>query len=228
MAQEAHDAGFPPEQLYWMPNPVDVEQFSPGDPEERRHFRQEQGIPADCPLVLYVGRLAPEKELPSLLGAFALALRQIPSARMVLVGDGPDRASLEGKAGQLGISGSVHFTGRCSASAVPSWLQASDVFALVSSNEGFSCSLLEAMSTGIASVVSDIPANTQLIEDGVQGLIAKLRDEDDLSRALVQLLADDSLRRKLGGAARQHVISHYSTDKVIDLYESLFAEAIAL
>src|SRR5580704_1298079 len=94
MAAEAYAAGFSPEHLFWMPNPVDIDQFAPGDAEQRLRFRQNMAIPEDAPVILFVGRLAPEKELFSLLGALALITRQLPSARLVLVGDGPDRTLL--------------------------------------------------------------------------------------------------------------------------------------
>lgn len=226
MAEEAYAAGFSEKQLYWMPNPVDVEQFAPGTPGDSLRFRQQMSIPEHAPLILFVGRLAPEKELPSLINALARVVLKIPSARLVLVGDGPDRAQLEARISELGLAESVYFAGMSPAAAVRSWLQAADVFALVSSNEGFSCSLLEAMSTGLPSVVSNIPANTQLIENEVHGLISELRDEESIARALCRLLADAPLRRTMGATARQRVIENYSTDKVIDLYESLFTETI--
>jgi glycosyltransferase involved in cell wall biosynthesis len=226
MAAEAYAAGFGPEHLFWMPNPVDVDQFAPGDPNQRLRFRQTNAISQDAPVMLFVGRLAPEKELSSLLGAVALVTRQIPSARLVLVGDGPERAMLEARTLELGLADNVHFVGRCPPESVLGWLRASDVFALVSSNEGFSCSLLEAMSTGLPSVVSDIPANTQLIDDGVHGSIAALRDEQAIAGALLRLLSDGPLRHAIGTAARQRVIDNYSLEKVVDLYESLFAEAL--
>jgi glycosyltransferase involved in cell wall biosynthesis len=227
MAEEAYAAGFSPKNLFWMPNPVDVEQFAPGNLMDRVGFRQKMAIPEDAQVVLYVGRLAPEKELSSLLGAFAIAVKQVPSAKLVLVGDGPDRSLLEARAKELQLTASVYFAGRFPMEGVRSWLQSSDLFALLSSNEGFSCSLLEAMSTGLPSVVSDIPANTQLIEDGVHGLVAPLRDEPAIARALVRLLEDPPLRRKCAAAARQRVVDNYSMDKVIDLYESLFTEVLS-
>ena len=224
MAEEAYAAGFTPENLLWMPNPVDVERFAPGSTSDRLQFRQEMAIPQNAQVVLFVGRLAPEKELDSLLGAFAIAVQKVPDARLVFIGDGPDRAMLEARTRELNLTASVAFKGRFSPEGVQSWLKASDVFALVSSNEGFSCSLLEAMSTGLPSLVSDIPANTQLIEDGVHGRVAPVRDEQAMARALIRLLEDPGT---LGAAARQRVIDNYSMDKVIDLYEALFAEALA-
>lgn len=227
MAEEAYAAGFGPQNLLWMPNPVDVDRFAPADSAERLRLRREMTIPDNAPVLLFVGRLAPEKELLSLLGAFAIAVRQIPSARLVFIGDGPDRAMLEAKAQELQLSASVRFAGRFSPEGVQSWLKVSDVFALVSSNEGFSCSLLEAMSTGLPSIVSDIPANTQLIENGVHGLIAPVRDEPAIAHALIRLLDDAPLRWKCGAAARQRVIDNYSMDKVVDLYESLFIQVLS-
>src|ERR1035441_333514 len=97
-------------------------------------------------------------------------VHRMPRAILILLADGPSRGSLEERAGQLGLSASVRFAGNQPAAGIPGWLQAGDLFALVSSVEGFSCSLVEAMSAGVASVVSDIPANTQLIDSGVHGL----------------------------------------------------------
>ena len=100
------------------------------------------------------------------------------------------------------------------------------MFALVSSQEGFPCSLVEAMSAGLPSVVSDIPANRQLIFSGENGLTAELKNEEALGSALACLAADSGLRRRLGAAAREHVTANYSTDKVAERYEKLFAESV--
>jgi glycosyltransferase involved in cell wall biosynthesis len=101
------------------------------------------------------------------------------------------------------------------------------VFALVSSNEGLSCSLLEAMSTGLPSVVSDIPANAQLIDSGTQGLRIATGDHEAIAQALAKLLGDDALRKRMGAAARQRVLENYSTCRVVERYEALFHEALA-
>jgi glycosyltransferase involved in cell wall biosynthesis len=221
MVEEATAAGIRKEQLLWMPNPVDTADFAPCRPEERLTLRSRLGIAAEALVVLYVGRLAPEKELGSLLGGFGAAAKEFPDAWLVLVGDGPERGRLEAQAGAR-----VRFTGRVSIPEVCQWLQASDVFALVSSNEGFPCSLTEAMSAGLSSVVSDIPANRQLIEDGVHGLHAELQSESSIAGALGQLLGDAELRARMGAAARRRVVENYSTDQILDRYEALFDEAL--
>jgi len=125
------------------------------------------------------------------------------------------------------LAGHVLFTGREPGAQVCRWLQLADVFALVSNYEGFSCSLVEAMSVGLPSLVSAIPANLQLIDGGIHGLHAPAGDEDALAGALTKLLLDAPLRAAMGKAARQRVLDNYSVDKVLDRYETLFQEALA-
>ncbi len=227
MEKEAFAAGFHKDQLCWMPNPVDTAEFAPVALAERYSLRKEFDIAAGAPVVVFVGRLAPEKELPSLLGAFVRTAQQVPNARLVLVGDGPERGALVEAARSRGLADRVYFAGREPAARVLRWLQLADVFALVSSNEGLSCSLVEAMSVGLPSVVSAIPANVQLIDDGVHGLQAPVRDEKALAAALTRLLSDADLRARMGQAARKRVLENYSVDKVVDRYEELFEGAMA-
>jgi glycosyltransferase involved in cell wall biosynthesis len=227
MKQEAMAAGFRGDHLLWMPNPVDVQEYAPCSDSQKSALRAELGVDENAYVIVFVGRLAPEKELRSLIGAFSYVARQFPQARLVLIGDGPERSMLEESAGRdPSIASSIRFTGRLSADWVRKWLQASDVFALVSSQEGFPCSLVEAMSAGLPSVVSDIPANRQLIFSGENGFTAELKNEQALGSALSCLAADSGLRLRLGTAAREHVTANYSTDKVAERYETLFAESV--
>ena len=227
MAEEAAAAGFEPRHLLWMPNPVDTLEFAPCLPGRRAELRARLRIPAGAGVVVSVGRLAPEKELASLIGAFAAVVRHAPDAMLVLVGDGPLRKHLEAQAEKLGLRASVRFPGRQTPAEVCQWLQVADVFALVSSNEGFPCSLAEAMSAGLPPVVSDIPANTQLIDHGVHGLHARMGDAPSIAGAVLQLIGDPELRARLGEAARRRVVENYSVDMVAERYEILFAEALA-
>jgi glycosyltransferase involved in cell wall biosynthesis len=226
MAEEATAAGLDPDRLLWMPNPVDTDEFAPCSPERRRELRARFGIEPSAPAIIFTGRLAPEKELPSLIRAFAAVRRDVPDATLVLVGDGPVRSQLEMLAAGLSLADAVRFTGRQTGAEVREWLQASDVFALVSSNEGLPCSLLEAMSVGLPSVISDIPANVQLVENEVHGLDAALGSPDHIAGALNRLLGDAPLRARLGAAARQRVLAGYSIDQVVDRYETLFSETL--
>jgi glycosyltransferase involved in cell wall biosynthesis len=226
MAEEARAAGLEPQRLLWMPNPVDTDAFAPCGRGRKQEIRARLDIPAEAAAVIFTGRLASEKELSSLIGAFEAVVRRMPCAVLILLGDGPSRGILEERARQLGLSASVRFTGYQPAADIPGWLQASDLFTLVSSNEGFPCSLVEAMSAGMACVVSDIPANAQLIDSGVHGLRVPVGDEACIAEAIAGLLGDPGSRARMGTAARLRVIENYSTDKVVGRYEALFEGAL--
>ncbi len=123
-----------------------------------------------------------------------------------------------------GLAGRVRFAGAQPSPTVRAWMQASDVFTLVSSLEGLPVSLIEAMSSGMACVVSEIPASLQLVRDGVTGVVTRLREPDALSHALTDLLNCPAKRTQLGVAARAFVVNDYSVETVAGRYEALFAE----
>lgn len=228
MRQEAIDHGISSERLLLMPNPVDTNEFSPATSDEQRQLRERFGIPQTVPVVMYSGRLAPEKALPTLLNAFGLVLKTVPDALLVLVGDGTVRVSLVEQAKRLGLSDwNIRFTGRVEPQDVSQWLKIATVFALVSPSEGFPCALEEAMSTGIASVATDIPGNRQLVEDGLHSLLTPVGDTKIIAESIVLLLQDTTLRQRLGRAAREHIMGNYSTQHVVDRYEAVFGEILA-
>ena len=134
---------------------------------------------------------------------------------------------LEGEASRLGLREAVRFAGRQPMDRVRQYLKLADVFVLVSRLEGFPCSLVEAMSTGLASVVSRIPANRQLVEDGVHGWSGAVGDANELAAAMRRLIENPESRKKMGQAARQRILDHYSAEKIAERYEELFALAKA-
>lgn len=228
MRKEAMAVGFASDQLYWMPNPVNTAEFAPCGDRERIELRRKFGIHPAVAVVLYCGRLAAEKALPDLINAFALVARQVPEATLVLVGDGPLRSTLAMQAAQLQLKDDkVRFVGQVSPTEVSDWLNTADVFTLVSFSEGLPCALVEAMSAGLPCVVSDIPANRQLIDDGKHGFLTPVSDQESISRAIVELLKDDALRLRMGEAARKRIVDNYSSDKVTDLYEDLFRQMLS-
>jgi glycosyltransferase involved in cell wall biosynthesis len=226
MVAEGKECGLDPSKFLWMPNPVDTEQFCPAPKAVRAIMREQLGVDAGAEVILFVGRLAPEKELASLIEAFSRVAKQRNRAHLVLVGDGPLRLALDALVEQRGLRARVTFAGSLPAPDVLRWLQAADVFTLVSSVEGLPVSLIEAMAVGLPSVVSDIPANTQLIEAESTGVVAKLRDVESLGGALLQLLENPEMRVQMGQAARKRVEHDYSTVTVGEMYENLFSEAL--
>jgi glycosyltransferase involved in cell wall biosynthesis len=226
--QQAIDHGLPPQKLVWMPNPVDTDEFSPAAPAERAMLRAKFGVPATAPVILYCGRLVTIKALPSLLDAFSSVSVKFPEAILVLLGDGPDRAALVEQAKRLQLrEENIRFMGRVEPAQISLWAKISDIFALVSRSEGFSCALTEAMSTGLACIVSDIPANRQLIQSGEQGFLTPAGDSDAIAAAIVRLLEEPLLRERMGQIARQTILENYSIDLVANRYEALIRDALA-
>jgi glycosyltransferase involved in cell wall biosynthesis len=223
MVQEALAQDIPRETICYMPNPIDVDEFRPAAKEQRQQLRQRFGFGVDTPVLLYVGRLSPEKGVDWLLQSFARARSRCGNCMLALLGDGPIRAQLEARARELGLSAeAARFLGRVPADDVPQYLQAADAFALVSPNEGFSCALAEAMAVGLPAVVSAIPANVQLVRDGVHGYTAPAGDVDATADAIARLMEDATQRRSMGEAARALVETNFSTHQVIRQYEALF------
>jgi glycosyltransferase involved in cell wall biosynthesis len=226
MRAEALAARFPADRLSWMPNPVDTEHFSPVSDAQRRQLRAQHDLPQDASVIIYTGRLAPEKSLHVLVDAFAMVRHQRPQAYLVLVGDGPMRTALTEQTQRLGCRNNTRFVGIVAPLEIPKWLQMADVFALVSPSEGFPCALVEAMSAGLASVVSDIPANRQLVHSEQHGLLSPPGDATAVAGALIRLFDDHELRARMGSEARRSVKQQYGTERVLERYETMLGETI--
>jgi glycosyltransferase involved in cell wall biosynthesis len=187
------------------PNGVDGTRFRPV--ETRSADRRDR-------VVLYVGRLSAEKNLVALVDATA-KVRHL-GARLVLIGDGPERARLVARAAVLGVP--LDVPGVIPNGRMPARFAEADCFVLPSLTEGFPKALLEAMSSGLACIVSDRGGNRLLVDHEHSGLRIDPHDVDGLALAIERVLADDALAARLGRAARQTVLARY------DLHRLLAAE----
>ena len=197
-------------------NGVDTYRFRPGPKAGSR----------DTLTVLHVGRLSYEKNVDLLLRAFARAARQHPTARLVIVGDGPDREALTRLAGELGLSQSVRFTGFVPHDQLPALYQAADLFATASTIETQGLVVLEAMACGLPVVGVDALALPEAIHHGVNGFLAPAGDGEALAQHLARLVADADLRRRMGAASRR-LAERQSMERVVARYERLYREVAA-
>lgn len=170
-----------------IPNAVDV-----GAAPLTRHA-------GDPPLIVAVGRLAEPKDALTLVRALA-AVRERPFTAL-LVGDGPDRPSVEAEVRRLGLQDAVTLTG--TRADVPGLLARADVFVLSSRSEGAPLSILEAMAAGLPVVSSRVGGVPELVAEGETGLLVPPGDPAALAAALGRLVADAGLRRRLGVAGRE-------------------------
>lgn len=188
-------------------------------------IRAEFGLPDQAKLVGFVGRLAPQKCLKDLVWAFQLLHQVIDDAYLVLVGEGPEREELAALARSFDCRDKVIFTGhRQDATAVISQL---DAFCLPSSFEGMSNSLMEAMAFGVPVVVSDIPANLELIRHDENGLVFPLGVGPEITKACKRVLEDSELAARLGGAAKAMIREEHSVGQLVEKHVALYRQLAA-
>ncbi len=160
--------------------------------------------------LLYTGRLAAAKGLPILLEAFRQVLETVPSATLILIGDGPDRLALEQQVTALDLQDHIQFLGYQSQESVRYYLQTTAVFVLPSFTEGLPVALMESLAAGVPVVTTAIAGIGELVTDGQNGFLVPPGAVAPLAVRLQQLLLDVSLRNQLGQAGRAKVIEDFN------------------
>jgi glycosyltransferase involved in cell wall biosynthesis len=206
-----------PEKLTLLPNGIRA--LPPGD---GRAVRAELGIGDDDPVIGTVCVIRSEKALDVLVRAAALVVRDFPRLRVLIVGDGPDRASVEAVVGQLGLEQRVLFTG--ARTDVANVLAAMDVAVLSSDYEGIPLSILEFMDAGKPIVATRVGGIPEVIEDGVHGVLVPPRDEAALAAAVSGVLRGMDAGREMGARARDRCRREFGLDRIVQRLERLYAQ----
>jgi glycosyltransferase involved in cell wall biosynthesis len=212
-------AGVRAEQIDLVRNGIDLRPFDSAAPSLRKD------LPSGYThIVGLIGRLAWEKGVDVFLRAAARVLVEFPSARFVVVGEGPDMDKLEQLVDELNIRGSVSMLGR--RDDMPSVYASLDVMVSSSRQEGLPMAVLEGMASSlpvVASAVGEVPA---LVLAGQTGILVPPDDVDSLAAGIIGLLRDPAMRKRLGTAARQRVGEEYSAERMTSDYLSVYARAI--
>lgn len=187
---------------------------------DRLRARRALGLSGDDVVFMTVARLDPVKDLRTLLEAFALVRRGIPAARLVIVGDGPERGALVARAAHADLAGAVNFTGY--ASEVRGLLPAADIYVSSSISEGISITILEAMAAGIPIVATAVGGTPEIFADGAGGVLVPARDPDGLASSMLSLAADPIRRDAMGAAARTRLTGAFTMDRMIDDYAATY------
>jgi glycosyltransferase involved in cell wall biosynthesis len=203
-------------------NGIDLGRFQPGPRDEA--LRRRLGLPADRPLLLYVGRLSEEKRVNVLLDAMA---RLHEPAHLAIAGGGPAARALEGQAATLGIARRVSFLGRVPDEELVDLYRLADVFAMPSVAELQSLAALEALAVGTPVVAADAGALPELVHDGENGLLFARDEGEALARALARLAASAELRRAMGARALETAARH-DRRRIVREWEGIYAGAGSL
>jgi 1,2-diacylglycerol 3-alpha-glucosyltransferase len=208
-----------------IPNGVDI---APFQKPPKTLTRAEVGLPEDATVLMYLGRLSPEKNLTTLLRAFLGVADTDPSVVLALVGDGPDLESLKEQAGASPVGDRVKFLGKTEYEAVPAYYKLADAFVTASETEVHPLSLIEAMAAGLPAVGIRSPGVGDTIVDGVNGLLSG-PDVAAFTAKLMLLVMQPDFRRQLAARAAADASQydiHRTAAVVMAQYEALVAQSV--
>ena len=203
-----------------VPTPIDLSKYFTLHPER---IRAKYGL-MDAEVLLYVGRIAPEKNLDLLLRSFAHIAEQRPRARLLLVGKGPHLSEFQKQARKLGIAERVIFAGGVPHEEIPDHMAAGDLFVFPSTFETQGLVLIEALAAGTPVVAVRATGSSDVLADGKGGILVEL-DEDDFAEAVLALLADDERRQRMRLEAKE-VAQGYSIAGATDRLERAYQRAL--
>jgi glycosyltransferase involved in cell wall biosynthesis len=224
MKREVLTLDAPHERVSVIPNSAVLPEDRAYSPGVKDCYRAQLGLDF-TQVAVYTGRLSEEKGLDVLLHAWRLVGERLPKANLLLLGEGGEFRNVEPElrslAARLGLEKTVHFCGH-----VPNptdYLLASNLFVLPTRTEGMSNSLVEAMAAGAAIVTTDIPANRELIESGIEGLLVPPGNDKALAAAIVRVLSSPELAHRLGRSAREKAEGELGLDRMVSRYLQLYS-----
>ena len=197
-----------------IPNFVDADAFAPIPCEDK-------GIGNGKDVVItHISNFRPVKRVHDLVYAMKIVSKKAPGAKLMLVGDGPDRISVERLVKRLGLENHVMLTGF--RSDVANLLRCSDVVVLCSQTESAPLTLLEGMSCGLPVIATSVGGIPEIVDDGVNGFLVQPKNPEAIAEKILELNADPGLRRRLGETARERVLERYTAEKVVGQYLEIY------
>lgn len=197
---------------------VDTQLFKPVEPEERKQIRQKYQLPPQAFIIVYAGRFVPIKRIDLLIKSFPAVKKRLENAHLLLVGDGPQRMELEKLAGD---NPDITFKSFIKQEELSLIYGASDMFALLSSGEGNAVGVMEALASGLPSLVSDVGATGDLVKEGQNGYIINPQGEEIVDQIIQIHQNHETMTRK----AREIAEENFAWDRIINqhlhLYNSL-------
>jgi len=194
-------------------------------------LRAQLELNADTRLIVIVANLRPLKRIDDAVRALSHVVRQVANVALVVAGEdrpgrqsASHRAEIEQLAGDLGIAGRVKFLGGI-ADPMPV-IAASDIGVLVSETEGLSNTLIEYMLASLPIVCTDVGGNSELVTDREQGFIVPVGDTEAMAAALLKLLRDPELARRLGASGKRRAVQEFSSESMVASHEVLYRELV--
>lgn len=200
------------DKVHIIPYGIDIENFQPAELAAEK-------------TILFLAKVSHHKGIMILLDAFRKVHKELPDAKLLVAGHGPEMEVAQAVAATIGDGGAVKFLGRVERNDVPATMQNCTVFCLPSFGEAFGMSVLEAMACGRAAVVTDAGGLRHIVTDQ-GGRKVPVGDPDKLAQALVEVLENPTLSRNMGNFNRRQVEEHYAWEHVIDRIEALYYDVL--
>lgn len=203
-----------------IPSGIELQRFRRDpSPKEAERLMNRLDIDAEDRILLYLGRLAEEKNIDELLQL--LRLLPSPHLKLLLVGDGPRRKELETMARSFGLAGRVRFAGMVDPGEVPLYYRLGDIFVSASRNETQGLTYMEAMASGLPVLCRQDSCLDGVIQDGVNGFL--YRTPEEFCRIVCRLLREDSRRLYVGRRAAETIDRNYSSENFALRISGLYA-----
>jgi sugar transferase (PEP-CTERM/EpsH1 system associated) len=204
--------------------------FPPIDSDSKKGLPSWFVSPGECIVLGTVGRLAEVKDQARVLEAMAIIFGKEPSLkdkiRLVMVGDGPLRSTLENQIERLDLGSHVLMTG--DRSDIPQLMKTMDIFVLPSLAEGISNTVLEAMATGLPVVATRTGGNPELVSSEISGLLFPVGDSESLAEALLTLIASPQLRKGMGENALERIKMQFFWDNTVSEYLGVYDQLLGI
>ncbi len=204
-------------------NGIDLSRFSKGKAD--KEIYKKYNLPKTAPIVLFVGRVDPEKSLDILMSAFIKVHEKVPEAHLVVVGDGTARPKLEAQIEKAGLSNQAHFLGRIVGDDLPQLYRTGTVFAITSKTETQSIVLMEAMASGLPCVAVKAGAIHELVKNNKNGYLCEADNVNDVARGIVKILTNSERREAMSKEsierAKKHDIGH-----VLSRFEEIYTTVL--
>jgi N-acetyl-alpha-D-glucosaminyl L-malate synthase BshA len=202
-----------------IPNFVNCDVFHPAEGKSRR----EEFAPQGEKILIHLSNFRPVKRVPDVVEIFALVRKQIP-AKLLMIGDGPDRTVAEWMAREKDLSSDVIFLGK--QNQVQDLLCCGDLLLLPSDIESFGLAALEGMASGVPAICSRVGGVPEVIRDGVEGFLVEPRDVQTMAARALEILTNPERQAEMSRASRQRALRHFCSKNIIPLYEDLYRRVL--